>query len=60
MSLRSKVILDPTGFHCMDKNILHNIFFCLPQKNENHTVMERHERESNFKIKVFFIASMVP
>lgn len=27
----------------MEVNILENILFCIPQKKENHTILEQHE-----------------
>ncbi len=39
-----------TGFqnadlHCMYKNILQNIFFCVPQNKQMHTCLEQREVE---------------
>ncbi len=40
---------DPIDFHCMEEkkhqNILQNIFFHFPQKNEGHKGLELHECE---------------
>ncbi len=48
-------MLDPTGFHCMDKTtrqkyqrwwaIFQSIFFCIPQKKELHSGMKQQEEE---------------
>ncbi len=39
-TLKVKIILDPTNFHCMDKKyIFLNIIFCVAQNRENHTVL---------------------
>ncbi len=35
--------LDPTDFDCMDNNSFQNILFCILQKKESHTGLERHE-----------------
>lgn len=39
------VILDPSDFQYMDKNIIQNISFCDLQNKETHTGLNWHERE---------------
>ncbi len=37
---------------CLIPNILQNIFFCVPQKNESHTGLERHVNNVNEKLNI--------
>ncbi len=51
-SMGYRVVLDPTDFHCMDKNILHNNFFCVCKRK---TVIEVWNDKNTFYIIIYII-----
>ncbi len=61
-SMKTKVVLEPIDFHCMDKsscNIPQNIFFCVPQKKESQTVFENNKWCQNFHFWVNYPLHML-